>query len=218
MANLRRQLTYANVMSTIAVFLLLGGATALAAGRIGADQLKAGAVTTGKIANEAIKNGKVAENTVTGQKVKESTLAPVPSTESTAALAGTGPSAFSRVWSSSIASKALVDPGTARAVQLTAPHDGYLFAVASGDVINEGVAVYAGTDCRLNLDGVDVPASIRSVSTSSEKNPRGVCATSMIVPVTAGPHVVYFTFGGAIGFEVWIERAELDVAFAQFAG
>jgi hypothetical protein len=217
MAGLSRHATYANIMSTIALFLLLGGATAWAASKIGTDQLKAGAVTTGKLAREAVKTGKIANDTVNGRNVKESTLAAVPSAEGTAAVAGIGPSAFTRVWSSSIASKALVKSGTARAVQLTAPRDGYLFVVASADVINEGVTIYAGTDCRLNLDGVDIPASIRSVSTSSEKDPKGICATSTIVPVTAGPHVVYFTMGGA-EFEVWAERAELDVEFTPFAG
>jgi hypothetical protein len=35
MKSVRKRLTYANVMSSIAVFLVLGGATALAAGSLG---------------------------------------------------------------------------------------------------------------------------------------------------------------------------------------
>ena len=35
MKNLRQHLTYANVMSTIGVFLILGGATAFAAQQLG---------------------------------------------------------------------------------------------------------------------------------------------------------------------------------------
>jgi len=95
-------------MSSIAVFLILGGATAIAAKKIGANELKANSVKTGKIVKEAvvagkIKNGavittklgaaavtneKIADNAittgkilndaVTGDKVKESTLSTVP--------------------------------------------------------------------------------------------------------------------------------------------
>ena len=98
MKQLRRHLTYANVMSSIAVFLILGGATAMAA-KVGTSQLKAGAVKTGKLAKEAVKAGKIAngavstaklangavttekiaDNAVTGAKVDEASLGTVPS-------------------------------------------------------------------------------------------------------------------------------------------
>ena len=74
MKRLREHLTYANVMSSIAVFLLLGGATALAATKIGSNQLKAGAVSTGKIAKEAVATGKIKKGAVTGAKVKDGSL------------------------------------------------------------------------------------------------------------------------------------------------
>jgi hypothetical protein len=74
--QLKKRLTYANVMSSIAVFLVLGGATAIAAGlaknSVGTKQLKNNAVTTAKIKNDA----------VTGAKVNESTLGTVPSASS----------------------------------------------------------------------------------------------------------------------------------------
>ena len=51
MKRLRKRLTYANVMSSIAVFLVLGGGAAFAAGKlaknsVGTKQLKNNAVTT----------------------------------------------------------------------------------------------------------------------------------------------------------------------------
>jgi hypothetical protein len=61
-------------MSSIAVFLVLGGATALAATKIGANQLKANSVKTGKIVKEAITNGKIKNNAVTGTKVRDGSL------------------------------------------------------------------------------------------------------------------------------------------------
>jgi hypothetical protein len=95
-------------MSSIAVFLMLGGATAFAATKVGANEIKAnsiktgkivkeavtagklkngaviegkiadGAVTTNKLADSAVTTGKIASDAVTGDKVKESSLGEVP--------------------------------------------------------------------------------------------------------------------------------------------
>jgi hypothetical protein len=81
-AHIRKHLSYANVMSSIAVFLILGGATAFAAlGRntVGTRQLKRNAVTAAKIKRNAVTAAKIRRDAVTGAKVKESTLGQVPS-------------------------------------------------------------------------------------------------------------------------------------------
>jgi hypothetical protein len=72
--QIRKRLTYANVMSSIAVFLILGGATAIAAKKIGTGQLKAGAVTTGKIKKGAVKTGKLAKEAVKTAKIANSAV------------------------------------------------------------------------------------------------------------------------------------------------
>jgi hypothetical protein len=77
--QIRKRLTYANVMSSIAVFLILGGATAIAAKKIGTKQLRAGAVTTGKIKKNAVTTAKIKNNAVTGKKANEATFGQVPS-------------------------------------------------------------------------------------------------------------------------------------------
>jgi hypothetical protein len=69
--QIRKRLTYANVMSSIAVFLVLGGATALAAGQlgkntVGSKQLKKNAVTTAKIKNGAVTGAKLRAGAVSG--------------------------------------------------------------------------------------------------------------------------------------------------------
>jgi hypothetical protein len=69
MKHLRKRLTYANVMSSLAVFLVLGGATAFAATKIGSSEIKANAITTGKIKKEAITAGKIKNAAVTGGKL-----------------------------------------------------------------------------------------------------------------------------------------------------
>lgn len=73
-SSLRERLTYANVMSSLAVFLVLGGATAFAASKIGAKDLKAGAVKTSKIAKEAVTTAKLRNNAVNGAKVLDGSL------------------------------------------------------------------------------------------------------------------------------------------------
>lgn len=74
MKQIRKRLTYANVMSSLAVFLLLGGATAFAASKIGANQLKANSVKTGKIVKEAVTTGKLKKNAVTNAKIADNSV------------------------------------------------------------------------------------------------------------------------------------------------
>jgi hypothetical protein len=62
--QVRKRLTYANVMSSLAVFLVLGGATAFAATQlaknsVGSKQLKKNAVTAAKIKKDAVTGAKV---------------------------------------------------------------------------------------------------------------------------------------------------------------
>jgi len=114
--QLRRHFTYANVMSSIAVFMILGGATAMAA-KVGTGQLKAGSVKTGKIAKEAVKAGKLAKNAVTapkiangsvttekianeavtGEKVNESTLGTVPNATNAVTAQTGAPAAYAQI-------------------------------------------------------------------------------------------------------------------------
>ncbi len=79
MKQIRKRLTYANVMSSIAVFLVLGGGAAYAAKKIGSNEIKSNAITTAKIKKNAVTTAKIKKNAVTGAKVKESTLGEVPS-------------------------------------------------------------------------------------------------------------------------------------------
>lgn len=77
MKQIHKRLTYANVMSSIAVFLVLGGGAAFAAG-----QLAKNSVGTKQLKNNAVTTKKIKKNAVTGAKVKESTLGTVPSASS----------------------------------------------------------------------------------------------------------------------------------------
>ncbi len=84
MKSLRNRLTYANVMSSVAVFLVLGGATAIAASQlgknsVGSKQLKKNAVTAKKIKRNAVTTAKIRNRAVTGAKINLATLGTVPS-------------------------------------------------------------------------------------------------------------------------------------------
>jgi hypothetical protein len=70
--QIRKRLTYANVMSSLAVFLILGGATAFAAvKKVGPNEIKANSIKTGKIVKEAVKAGKLAKNAVIENKIAD---------------------------------------------------------------------------------------------------------------------------------------------------
>lgn len=72
MKQIRKRLTYANVMSSLAVFLILGGATAFAASKkIGANEIKANAIKTGKIVKEAVVSGKIKNGAITESKIAD---------------------------------------------------------------------------------------------------------------------------------------------------
>ncbi|HEX5525739.1 MAG TPA: hypothetical protein VFX44_00910 [Solirubrobacterales bacterium] len=84
MKQLRKRLTFSNVVSILALFVALSGATAFAASQLGKNtvgtkQLKKNAVTAAKIKKNAITTAKIKADAVTGAKVKESTLGTVPS-------------------------------------------------------------------------------------------------------------------------------------------
>jgi hypothetical protein len=95
--QIRKRLTYANVMSSIAVFLVLGGATAIAAGlaknSVGTKQLKKNAVTAAKIKKNAVTTAKIKNGAVTASKVNVAGFPKVPNaahadTADTATTAG----------------------------------------------------------------------------------------------------------------------------------
>jgi hypothetical protein len=67
--RIRKRLTYANVMSSIAVFLVLGGASAYAAKKIGSHDLRGGAVTTAKIKRNAVTRSKIKAKAISTAKI-----------------------------------------------------------------------------------------------------------------------------------------------------
>lgn len=77
MKHVRKRLTYANVMSSLAVFLVLGGATAFAATKIGANEIKANSIKTGKIVKEAVTAGKIKNSAVNSAKIRDGSVSEI---------------------------------------------------------------------------------------------------------------------------------------------
>jgi len=77
--QIRKRITYANVASTLALFLALGGATAMAArslppNSVGPRQLQPSAVRTGYLARNAVRTGKIAFEAVRAGKVAKNAI------------------------------------------------------------------------------------------------------------------------------------------------
>ena len=85
MKRVRGKFTYANVMATIAVFLVLGGGAAFAATKL---KLGKNSVGTKQIKNGAVTGIKIKKGTITGTNINLGTLGTVPSANA-AATAGT---------------------------------------------------------------------------------------------------------------------------------
>lgn len=100
MKRLKEQITPSLLISSLALFVALGGASyaALAKNSVGSNQLKKNAVVTKKIKNKAVSTakikggaittGKIKNDAVTGAKVKESSLGTVPNATSAQSLDG----------------------------------------------------------------------------------------------------------------------------------
>ena len=84
---MRPRLTYANVVSTLALFLVLGGGFAYAAntvfssdivdGQVKTADLHGGAVTSEKVADQSLLGRDVFDNTLKGADIDESTLSSI---------------------------------------------------------------------------------------------------------------------------------------------
>ena len=74
MRRIRLHLTYANVVSSLALFLVIAGGAAYAANTVFSGDIVDGQVKTVDLANGAVSVAKIADGGITGDKVKDGTL------------------------------------------------------------------------------------------------------------------------------------------------
>lgn len=67
--RIRQRLTYANVVSTLALFFVLTGGAAYAANKIGSHELRGGSVTTAKIKRNAVSRSKIKAGAISTAKL-----------------------------------------------------------------------------------------------------------------------------------------------------
>jgi hypothetical protein len=172
-------------MSSIAIFLMLGGATAFAATKIGANEIKAnsiktgkivkeavtagkikknavtesriadGAVTTNKIADNAVTTGKIANDAVTGDKVNESTLGEVPNAK---AVGGVTPSALTIGRSSQNTECFGTTDYTCASVTLNMPRAGRVLLISQ--LLMHPDAASSSASCHLTRNGTELPETV----------------------------------------------------------
>lgn len=168
MKQIKERLTYANVMSSIAVFLVLGGGAAIAAGQlgkntVGSKQLKKNAVTTAKIKKGAVTGAKVKPGSLKASNFAAGQLPAGPKGDK----GDTGPSfgAFGNGGCSSLA-EGFDTCASTGAVNL--PASGHVLLIASGEWDNddpeptdpEPTEPPNSGECRLSVDGASVSPSI----------------------------------------------------------
>jgi hypothetical protein len=71
----RPRLTYANIVSTLALFLALGGGAAYAASKVNSSDLASGSVRTAKIFKRAVTSGKLALGAVHTNQIADASVA-----------------------------------------------------------------------------------------------------------------------------------------------
>lgn len=213
MNSIRKRLSYANVMSSIAVFLVIGGATAFAAlgkNSVGKKQLKANAVTTAKIKKEAvtakkIKKGavttaKIKNGAVTGEKVNLATLGTVPlaATASVADSLSTM-SALKLTKAFSSASGASSEAAAAAATPVTLYEDSHFRLYGKCFIDNSGPELEAVVYIATKQDGAIFDSDEEELSGEA---PDGYLNTGTVEPLR----------------EVISDRAETNNANMQYEG
>jgi hypothetical protein len=223
--QIKKRLTYANVMSSIAVFLVLGGGAAIAAGlaknSVGSKQLKKNAVTAAKIKKNAVTGAKVKAGSLTASNFAAGQL-PVGPKGDKGATGAPGPSfgAFGNGGCGELEKDA--EPfeeedayeSCASTGSVNLPSAGNVLLIASAEWDNDdkgGTPPNSG-QCRLSVDGTPIP---RDISFGELTNTHGIGEGGSIsmnritTPLSAGSHTFAFECREIAG-SVFISEAMLS--------
>lgn len=147
MKQIRKRLTYANVMSSLAVFLVLGGGAALAAGlgknTVGTKQLKKEAVNAAKIKAGAVNGSKVQDGSLTGSDLNLGTIGTVPS--ATKATTATSADSAKTAETAKTATTATTATTAGKLGRLTTVRADFEVKSGAGEKASETVTCPAGT-------------------------------------------------------------------------
>jgi hypothetical protein len=202
--RIRKRLTYANVMSSLAVFLVLGGGAAYAAKKIGTHQLKGSSVTTAKIKKNAVTASKIKKNSITTAKIAKGAVTggrlAAGSVDATKLAAGfVAPSAEKLTHSANISFAGTVLAGSLGIAQANVTHTstGFYCFVGLSPAPVGGVATIdyseAGEDVAIQVDtgqGPVCPAGTQAFVNTRVGTAKAVKPTNP--PVDAGFFVLLY--------------------------
>jgi len=211
MSRIRVHLTYANVVATIALFLVLGGGTAVAldgsntvftddivdgevkSEDIGGAEVQTGdlgpdAVTTGKISNGDVRSVDVLDNNLNGGDIADASVTGADVDESSlaqvpsAALGGIGRSGTGNC-----------DPGTdfftCRFISITLPSPSRVLMIASANAHSDGDDAHGRCLLATDLGNLEQTAMPTLVTNGSLVNGAGEALTmSAVTPPMVGAH------------------------------
>jgi hypothetical protein len=170
-------------MSSIAVFLILGGATAFAAKKIGSNQLKGGSVTTTKIKRNAVTASKIKQSSITTAKIAKGAVTnekiAAGSVDATKLAAGfVAPAAEKLTHSANVSFTGTVLAGSLGIAQANVTHTStgfYCFSGLSPAPVG-GVATVdyseAGKDVTIQFDTGQPPGTLCPAGTQAFVDPR----------------------------------------------
>jgi hypothetical protein len=153
--RIRSHLTYANVMATLAVFLVLGGGTALASyvissnSQVGPGTISGHKPPTGDHANViagSVNGQDVADNSLHGADIAESTLGKVPS-------AAKANDAFSTFHDGQLDLPDSIGAPTNPIADLSIPHAGNYVVTATLEAFDSALSAHGGGFCILSVGG-----------------------------------------------------------------
>jgi hypothetical protein len=191
--QIRKRLTYANVMSSIAVFLILGGATAFAAlgkNSVGSKQLKKNAVTAAKIKKNAVTAAKIKDRSLLSRDFKVGQLPAGPKGD-TGAKGDVGPT-FGRSGDGGCNPNSTTFVTCASTDSIDLPTSGRVLLVGASSWDNNNAGAPDSGNCRLSVDGTEVgPEEVdfgEATAIHTIDNGGSVAVTTVTGPLSAGAH------------------------------
>jgi hypothetical protein len=190
MQAIGRRLTYANVVSTLALFLVLAGGAAygakVAKKSVGPSQLKANAVTTAKIKANSVTTRKIKRNAVANAKIKDGAVESEKIADASVALNDLDSTSmpFSRVLRKARGSSTLAVTEAFKVYPLSEAN--YTQAATENDTFIGALDITFSAECKaprtatahLLLDAANptIPVDAEKVASGSVEDPTGVGA------------------------------------------
>lgn len=178
MRFLLRHLTFANVMSTVAVFIALGGsAVALKSNSVNSREIKNGTIKSRDVSNGNLKGKDLKDETITSAQVDEGRFSLERFVEGKAGGGTCDPTSTS--------------PYTAcGATTITLQERSDALIVASGGGKSQSTTVAAGV-CRLTVDGVESNLqTVGQLGDASRRTTNGFALTDVAEDLAPGRHLV----------------------------